>query len=73
MGGAGYYAGKKVAENQYEDDLRDQVAYQPTAAPPPAPVGETDTVAQLHDQGILSDEEFAASNKRCWQASSKVY
>jgi hypothetical protein len=38
----------------------------PQAPPPPAPSGETDVISQLkqlgelHEQGILTDEEFAA-------------
>jgi hypothetical protein len=84
VGGAGYYAGKKISEgrqsedmqDQQIDDLQDQAAYQQTAAAaPPAPAPATpsagsDTVAQLqqlsqlHDSGVLSDEEFAAAKQK---------
>ena len=84
VGGAGYYAGKKISEGRqaedYQDqkiaDLQDQAAYQQTAAAaPPAPAPATpsagsDTVAQLqqlsqlHDSGVLSDEEFAAAKQK---------
>jgi len=49
-------------QQQYEQ----QVAAQPAAAPPPAAADAPDMnteltqLAQLHQQGILTDEEFAA-------------
>jgi hypothetical protein len=87
VGGAGYYAGKKISEGRQADDfqdqqiadLQDQSAYQQpaAAAPPPvptpapaAPTAGSDTVAQLqqlsqlHDSGVLSDEEFAAAKQK---------
>jgi type VI protein secretion system component VasK len=91
VGGAGYYAGKRVANNrQYEDtqdqqiaDLQDQAAAQddadyyaqqvpppPTPAPAPAPSAGTDmatqlkSLAQLHDSGALSDDEFTAAKQK---------
>ena len=41
----------------------------PAAAPPPAPVGpdpieQLKELAQLHQQGILTDEEFAAQKAK---------
>jgi hypothetical protein len=42
----------------------------PQAPPPPAPSGETDVISQLkqlgelHEQGILTDEEFAAQKAK---------
>jgi Short C-terminal domain len=40
----------------------------PESAPPPAPEDETVTklqnLAQLHSQGVLSDEEFAAAKAK---------
>jgi hypothetical protein len=83
VGGAGYYAGKKIAEgrqaeamqNQQIADLQDQAAYQQQAPPPsplpPAPAAPSSDVAsqlqqlsQLHDSGVLSDDEFAAAKQK---------
>jgi len=78
VGGAGYYAGKKISEGRQADDmqdqqiadLQDQAAYQQAAAPAPAPAAGSNTVAQLqqlsqlHDSGVLSDEEFAAAKQK---------
>jgi len=80
VGGAGYYAGKKISEGRQDEymqdqqiaDLQDQAAYQQAAAPPPAPApaAGSDTVAQLqqlselHDSGVLSDEEFATAKQK---------
>jgi hypothetical protein len=36
----------------------------PAAAPEPEYVGELERLAQLRDQGILSDEEFEAKKKQ---------
>lgn len=49
-----------------------QQAYAQQTAPsaPPPPAGETDTIAQLkqlaelHDQGVLTDDEFAAQKAK---------
>lgn len=52
----------------YDQQMAQQQAYQQQAAPPPAPapaapsgeVAELQQLAELHAQGILTDEEFAA-------------
>jgi hypothetical protein len=47
-----------------------QAAYAPPPPPPPAPAGGTDVVAELQklaalrDQGILSEDEFAAAKAK---------
>jgi hypothetical protein len=83
VGGAGYYAGKRVSQNrQYEDvqdqqiaDLQDQAAAQDavgTYDPQPAPAPSTgddlssrlQNLAQLHDSGALTDDEFAAAKQQ---------
>ena len=50
---------------------QDYPAYEPEPAPPPAPAqAATDPIeqlkelAQLHQQGVLTDEEFAAQKAR---------
>ncbi len=79
VGGAGYYAGKKVSEGRAEtaDREGDQEArlealeaqQAPAAAAPAAPA-EDDTIEQLkkykelHDAGVLTDEEFAAAKQK---------
>jgi hypothetical protein len=54
---------KYMAQDQQQYD--EQMAAQAAAAPPPAAPApdmnaELTQLAQLHDQGILTDEEFAA-------------
>ena len=61
--------------NRWADQDEQQYQQQQQAAPPPAPPapaasGETDTLAQLkqlgelHEQGVLTDEEFAAQKAK---------
>ena len=84
IGGAGYYAGKKVQEGREDDAYRDQRIYEleqqqaaqaqmaqapAPAAPVAAPVqsaGISDAaieqirkLGELHEQGILTDDEFS--------------
>jgi hypothetical protein len=48
-----------------EDFARgEQVAPAPSAAPEPEYVGELQRLAQLREQGILSEEEFEAKKKQ---------
>ena len=68
--GVAYHAGQRRAE---QDRYDDQASAAPAPAPPPvqyvapAPVstgGEVDELsrlAQMHDSGALSDDEFAAA------------
>jgi len=69
VGGTAYYAGKKIQERRDEDEA---VTYAQPAAPDaemPASGSGTDTVdqltqlAQLHDSGALTDEEFATAKQ----------
>ena len=73
VGGGAYYMGKRRARSEergYEQDagLDDQqdAAPESEAAPAPAPAGMSDDaiarlkqLGELHDQGILTDDEFA--------------
>jgi hypothetical protein len=70
IGGTAYYAGKKIKENRQEDETE---AYQAAPAPAPAALAAdagSDTVAQLqqlaqmHESGILTDEEFASAKQK---------
>jgi hypothetical protein len=49
-------------QQQYEQQMaaQQQQAAPPAAAPEQDNVAELQQLAQLHDQGILTDEEFAA-------------
>ena len=81
VGGAAYYTGKRVQEGREADADRDArleelEAQQATAAPPPAPAPEPDMVEQLErlaklkEQGILTDEEFAAQKQKLLAGAS---
>jgi Short C-terminal domain len=79
-GAAVYHAGKSSANranHEAEQDAAIEGSYQqPAAAPPPpapaAPAGgmaqssidELKQLGQLHDQGVLTDEEFAAQKAK---------
>jgi hypothetical protein len=79
VGGASYYAGKKVQQGREDDADRDarleQLEAQQAAAPPP-PGGMTDAtieqltkLGQLRDQGVLTDEEFEAQKQKLLQGT----
>jgi hypothetical protein len=85
VGGVAYHAGKKSQEGREADYDRDariaeleaqQMQQQPAAAAPPAASGGGDDMvtqlqklAQLKEQGILTDEEFAAQKQKLLGAS----
>jgi hypothetical protein len=58
------------ADQQYYEQQYYEQQAAAAAAPPPAPAGGTDTVeqlkqlAELRDQGILTDEEFNAQKAK---------
>ena len=80
VGGVAYSAGKRREAGQQQDaetdarlaDLEAQAAAQPApAAPAPAGRGMSDQTIQqlkdlaaLHEQGVLTDEEFAAQKAK---------
>ena len=74
VGGAGYYAGKKISESQQEDQAQAPqgvpAAQGESYASPPAADSGSDTVAQLqqlaqlHESGVLTDEEFASAKQK---------
>jgi hypothetical protein len=66
-----YHAGKKRGEGEYEDVGTESEEPQSYAPPPPAqsvpdrdPVDELAQLGELHAQGILTDEEFAAAKAK---------
>jgi len=78
VGGASYYAGKKVQEGREEDAERDarldEVEARQAAAPPSGGVSDDmieqlGKLGQLHEQGVLTDAEFDAQKQKLLQAS----
>ncbi len=78
VGGAGYYAGKKIQQGREEDAYRDarldEVETQQGAAP--AAGGMTDELidqlgklGQLHEQGVLTDDEFDSQKQKLLQGT----
>ena len=75
VGGGAYMAGKHVAnaqaDQQYQDASQAQQAQQAQQAPVPAPraagpsmTDQLNQLADLHNQGVLSDDEFAAAKAK---------
>ncbi len=65
----GMRAGQRQAAQAGAQQEDAAPAAAPTAAPTAAPAGDDTTaqlkkLADLHDQGVLTDEEFAASKKK---------
>lgn len=78
VGGAGYYAGKKIQEGREEDAYRDarldEVEAQQAAAPPSGGMSndvieQLGKLGQLHEQGVLTDDEFAAQKQKLLQST----
>jgi hypothetical protein len=76
VGGAGYYAGKRMQEGREEDAYRDarleQLEGQQGA--PASASGISDSsieqlqkLGELHDQGVLTDAEFEAQKQKVLQ------
>ena len=78
VGGASYYAGKKVQEGREDDAERDarlaQLEAEQGAAPPAGGITD-DTIeqlgklGQLHEQGVLTDAEFDAQKQKLLEGS----
>jgi len=79
VGGGAYVAGKRTAERradqQYQDtaqdqrigDLEQQNAAPPAAVPAqasPSMADQLNQLADLHNQGVLNDAEFAAAKAK---------
>jgi hypothetical protein len=80
-GAAVYHAGKNKGASQGQEAQQDAAtedSYQQPAAPPPPPapaggmaqssIDELKQLGQLHDQGVLTDEEFAAQKAKILNA-----
>jgi len=68
--GIAYHAGKHRGQDQAAEAYEDEPA-PPYAPPPPAPAvpdsspaEELERLAKLHEQGILTDEEFAQAKAK---------
>jgi hypothetical protein len=78
VGGVAYHAGKQVQQGREDDAETDarlsQLEAQQAPAAPAAGIGD-DTIeqlgklGQLHEQGVLTDEEFAAQKQKLLGAS----
>jgi hypothetical protein len=68
VGGTAYYAGKKVHEKRQGD--QDETYESPPASDPEVAAAGADTVAQLqqlaqmHESGVLTDEEFSNAKQK---------
>jgi hypothetical protein len=78
VGGASYYAGKKVQEGREDDAERDarlaQLEAQQAGAPPAGGVSDDmieqlGKLGQLHEQGVLTDAEFDAQKQKLLQGA----
>jgi putative oligomerization/nucleic acid binding protein len=78
VGGAAYYAGKRVQEGREDDAYRDarleQLESQQAQAPASQGGGMSDNaieqlqkLGQLHDQGVLTDAEFEVQKQKVLQ------
>ena len=76
VGGAGYYAGKKIQEGREQDAPQDEPQDEPQQEAAPSAGGMTDEMidqlgklGQLHDQGVLTDDEFAAQKQKLLEST----
>ena len=76
VGGAGYYAGKKIQEGREEDAYRDarmdELEAQQATAPQAGGISDNSIeqlqkLGQLHDQGVLTDAEFEVQKQKILQ------
>jgi hypothetical protein len=83
VGGAAYYAGKRGAQNAQREadqdaqiqDLQAQQSYAQQAPPPPQAGGgmsddsiaKLKQLAELHEQGVLTDAEFEVQKQKILQ------
>jgi hypothetical protein len=77
VGGGAYIAGKHAANNRQREEGQEQrigeLEDQPQPAPAAAPaaglsqtmLAQLKQLGELHDQGVLTDEEFAQQKQRC--------
>jgi putative oligomerization/nucleic acid binding protein len=61
VGGGAYVAGKRRGQAQEQPQER---APETAAAPAPDPYDRLRQLGELHDQGVLTDQEFATEKAR---------
>jgi membrane protease subunit (stomatin/prohibitin family) len=64
---SGRVARRQASKYDQQQAAQQQAPAAPTAAPAPAeddPIAQVQKLAELHKQGILSDEEFAAAKAK---------
>ena len=70
VGGGAYAMGKRRERSMAQDAQAEQAAPAPQAAPPagggmsPQVMDQLKQLGELHDQGVLTDEEFAQQKQR---------
>jgi hypothetical protein len=78
VGGAGYYAGKKVQEGRQQDADPGAPMEEPETQQAAAPsaggmsdeiIDQLGKLGQLHEQGVLTDEEFAAQKQKLLEST----
>ena len=74
VGGAGYYAGKKIQQGREEDAGQDEVETQQAAAPSAGGmsddmIDQLGKLGQLHEQGVLTDDEFATQKQKLLEST----
>jgi len=76
VGGAGYYAGKKMQEGREQDQPEEEQA-QPEEEQADQPAGgmsndmidQLGKLGQLHEQGVLTDAEFDEQKQKLLQGT----
>ena len=79
VGGVAYHAGKRMQENRYEDEETEmrlqQLESQQAAAPrqgggiPQSSIEQLKQLAELRQQGVLTDAEFELQKQKLLQVS----
>ena len=74
VGGAGYYAGKKIQQGREEDAGQDEVETQQAAAPSAGGmsddmIDQLGKLGQLHEQGVLTDDEFDSQKQKLLEST----
>ena len=75
VGGVAYHAGKRHQENMAEDEMTEarlqelEARQSAAAAPAQVPVEQLKQLAELREQGVLSEDEFEQQKRRLLQGS----
>jgi Short C-terminal domain len=70
VGGAGYYAGKKIQEGRQQDQPEEEQAPdQPAGGMTDDVIDQLGKLGQLHEQGVLTDAEFDEQKQKLLQST----